>query len=362
MAAATAVGGSEIVAVDAMQVYRRMDIGTAKPDVRGPGTGPPSLPRPRRAVRAVHRRRLPGRLSRVADRERWCRRSLLVAGTGLYLTAVIDGLELPGEWPEIRAELDAADDIAGLHRRLAALDPVAADRIDPGNRRRIVRALEVCLGSGRPFSSFGPGVSRYAADRRRAARAALATARARCTHRSACRGDGRGGPRRRGRPDCSPSRAACRATARQALGYKELIAHLEDGVSLDEAIDTVVRRTRQFAVRQERWFRRDPRIRWIDIEARPGGRGGAGRDRGATQLMTTTRSDRQTITLTKHHGLANDFLVTFDVLDDEPSEFARAVCDRHRGIGADGLLIGEPADGYDARDDAATTPMAAAPR
>jgi len=65
--------------------------------------------------------------------------------------------------------------------------------------------------------------------------------------------------------------------------------------------------------------------------------------------MTTTRPERATITLTKHHGLGNDFLVTFDVIDDDPSEFARAVCDRHLGVGADGVLIGEPADGYAAR-------------
>ncbi len=88
-------------------------------------------------------------------------RALLVAGTGLYLTAVIDRLEPPGRWPDVADELDAEADTAALHARLGELDPVAAGKIDPANRRRIVRALEVTLGSGRPFSSFGPGVAAF---------------------------------------------------------------------------------------------------------------------------------------------------------------------------------------------------------
>ena len=167
MAAARAVAGTEIVAVDAMQVYRGMDIGTAKPTAAD------------RAAVAHHgldlvdpsddftvsdyRARL-----RRGDRRGIAGRPLLVAGTGLYLAAVVDRLDIPGRWPTVRAELECRPATsAALHRRLAELDPVAAARIEPGNRRRIVRALEVMLGSGRPFSSFGPGLQAYPPTRRR---------------------------------------------------------------------------------------------------------------------------------------------------------------------------------------------------
>ena len=86
-----------------------------------------------------------------------------MGGTGLYLRAVVDGLELPGHWPELRASLEAeaGRDMAALRARLEALDPAAAAKMEPTNARRIVRALEVCLGSGRAFSSFGPGLDTY---------------------------------------------------------------------------------------------------------------------------------------------------------------------------------------------------------
>jgi tRNA dimethylallyltransferase len=89
------------------------------------------------------------------------RRALLVGGTGLYLQALVDGLEVPGLYPEARAEVEAEPDTTALHARLSALDPVAAARMEPTNRRRVVRALEVTVGSGRAFSSFGPGLEAY---------------------------------------------------------------------------------------------------------------------------------------------------------------------------------------------------------
>ncbi|MEO7397001.1 MAG: tRNA (adenosine(37)-N6)-dimethylallyltransferase MiaA, partial [Ilumatobacteraceae bacterium] len=156
----------EIVAVDAMQVYRGMDVGTAKPTAAD-----------RAAVRhhcldlvapnddfavADYQRAARCALEEIAARDRT---AVLVAGTGLYLTAVIDRLTLPGEWPEVRAALEAelaADfDTEALFHRLAVLDAQAAAKIEPTNARRIVRALEVCIGSGRPFSSFGPGTNAY---------------------------------------------------------------------------------------------------------------------------------------------------------------------------------------------------------
>jgi tRNA dimethylallyltransferase len=161
MAAARLVAGTEIVAVDAMQVYRGMDIGTAKPTaadqqaVRHHGI---DLYDPAQdATVTMYRRAYDAALDDIAARGG---QALLVAGTGLYLTAVLDRLEVPGSYPAVRAELDADPDTARLHTRLADVDPAAAARIEPNNRRRIVRALEVTLGSGRPFSSFGPGCRR----------------------------------------------------------------------------------------------------------------------------------------------------------------------------------------------------------
>ena len=92
--------------------------------------------------------------------------ALLVGGTGLYLRAVVDDLQFPGRFPAIKAALedelaDGRATVTDLHARLAALDPVAAGRMEPTNHRRVVRALEVTLGSGRPFSTFGPGLEAY---------------------------------------------------------------------------------------------------------------------------------------------------------------------------------------------------------
>jgi tRNA dimethylallyltransferase len=263
MAAAQAVPGTEIVAVDAMQVYRGMDIGTAKPSAED-----------RAAVRhhcldlvdpdaeftvADYRRAFDAATATIPGRR------LLVAGTGLYLTAVVDRLEVPGRWPELRVELERVD----LDRnwlRLQDVDPVAASRIEPGNRRRIVRALEVSLGSGRPFSSFGPGVGIHPPTPAvlvgvRWPRPALA---ARIERRVRTMVDA-------GLIDEVRSLAGqgFSRTARQALGYKEVLDHLEGRISIDEAIARIITRTRQFAVRQERWYRRDPRVRWYDIDRDP---------------------------------------------------------------------------------------------
>jgi tRNA dimethylallyltransferase len=255
--------GVELVSVDAMQVYRDMDIGTAKPtpaeraevrhhllDLADPGE-PFSVAEWKTAADRA-----------LADIARRDGRALLVGGTGLYLRAVIDDLELPGRWPEVRAELEEEADTVALHARLAAADPVAAGRMVPTNRRRVVRALEVTIGSGRPFSSFGPGLDAYPSvdvpqiglrpplevlDRRIAERVA---AMAEAGFVEEVRGLlGRLGP-----------------TAGQALGYREVAAALRDGTSVDEALEETIRRTRSFARRQLRWFRRDPRIAWDDGE------------------------------------------------------------------------------------------------
>ncbi len=265
MAAAAAVPGTEIVAIDAMQVYRDMDIGTAKPTAADRAAvvhhcldlADPSDEMSVTAFRVAYDEALSSIASRAGSQ------ALLVAGTGLYLTAAIDRLELPGVWPDVRATIEAEPDTAVLYARLKDLDATAAERIDPGNRRRIVRALEVSVGSGQPFSSFGPGVGAYpptdiAQYGIRWPRAELAE---RIERRVATM-------MATGLLDEVAHLAAhgLSPTARQALGYKELLDHLDGLATLDEAVEAIVTRTRRFATRQERWFRRDPRIRWIDID------------------------------------------------------------------------------------------------
>jgi tRNA dimethylallyltransferase len=264
MGAARAVPGTEIVAVDAMQVYRGMDIGTAKPGADDRGAVAHhglDLCEPSEDFTVTRFREAYDAAIAAIDARGG--RALVVAGTGLHLTAVIDRLELPGRWPGVVDALDAEPDTLALHHRLAEIDPGAASRIDPANRRRVVRALEVTIGSGRPFSSYGPGVAAFPATA--VVQIGLRWPRDALAQRIATRVDAMVAAglldevRRLELSGLSP-------TASQALGYKELLEHLDGVCSLDEAIATTVRRTRRFAVRQERWFRRDPRVRWFDID------------------------------------------------------------------------------------------------
>jgi len=180
-------------------------------------------------------------------------------------------LRMPGRWPEVRAELEAEVErepaaLGALHRRLAEADPTAAARIEPGNARRIVRALEVTLGSGRPFSSFGPGIDAYPTSTRfRLAGVWLprATVDARIEARYADQLAAGFLDEVRALP------ATLSRTARQALGYRELLAHLDGTRPLDAAVAEAVRRTRAFARRQRSWFRRDPRITWLATSGNP---------------------------------------------------------------------------------------------
>lgn len=255
----------ELVSVDSMQVYRGMDVGTAKPTVAERAEVPHHLldlldPWEEGTVAWFQREAA----TVLADVERRGRRALLVGGTALYVQAVVDGLDIPGRFPDVRAELEADPDTVALHRRLRELDPVAAGRMEPTNRRRVVRALEVTLGSGRPFSSFGPGLGTYpptpftlvALHRDQADLAA------RIEQRYAAQLDA--GFLDEVRALRAHPRGLSR-TAAQALGYKELLAHLDGTWSLDDAVDLAVRRTRRFARRQRAWFRRDPRIRWLEL-------------------------------------------------------------------------------------------------
>jgi len=267
----------ELLSVDSMAVYRGMDIGTAKP--------PPSV----RARVGYHLIDLvdpseeftvqqfqTAARAALADISARGHRALLVGGTGLYLRSVVDDLSFPGRFPEVAArlseELEASGPegspgrrsaLAALHTRLSSLDPVAAGRLEPTNRRRLIRALEVSVGSGRPFSSFGPGLEAYPPSR-----VALVgvpydpeVSDRRIAERFGAMMDlGFLGEVRA----LAESPAGLSRTARQALGYRELLSHLEEGVPLAEAVAEAVRRTRAFARRQWAWFRRDPRIVWLE--------------------------------------------------------------------------------------------------
>jgi tRNA dimethylallyltransferase len=264
IAAAAARPGLEIAAVDSMQVYRRMDIGTAKPtveDQRLVAHHCLDLADPSEDFTVV-------RFVDAFDTAIAAAKGsvLAVAGTGLYLRAILDRFEPPGQWPELHSELEANPDLGGLYERLCQLDPVAAARIDPGNRRRIVRALEVSLGSGEPFSSFGPGMAAYPPIG--TAQIGLRWSRDALRRRVDVRVDHMMAG---GFLDevASLGRSNLSRTAQQALGYRELLDYLDGHQLLPDTIDQIKLRTRQFAVRQERWFRRDPRVRWIDVTDDP---------------------------------------------------------------------------------------------
>jgi tRNA dimethylallyltransferase len=259
----------EMLCVDSMQVYRGMDIGTAKPSAADQAAVPHHLldlvdpgedftvARYQAAAQAA-----------LAGIEARGSRALLVGGTGLYFQALVDRLTPPGRWPEVRAELEAEPDTEALHQRLHEIDPLAASRMLPSNRRRVVRALEVSLGSGRPFSTFGPGIATFPPTRFRIAGLWLPRAVV----------GGRIEERFRTMLEsglvAEVGRLAARAggmsrTARQALGYREVLAHLEEGAAMTTAAAEAVRRTKAFARRQRVWWRRDPRITWYGAAENP---------------------------------------------------------------------------------------------
>ena len=258
-----------IVAVDAMQVYRDMNIGTAKPTLSDQSLVPHHcidlVDSHERFTVSEFKTGATEALSKI---DKANGRALLVAGTGLYLTAVIDDLVLPGEFPETRATLEQEPNTALLFEQLAQLDPIAIEKIERSNRRRIIRALEVCIGSGRAFSSFGPGTSAYPENG--VVQIGLRWNRDRLAQRVADRVYAMMNEGLLSEVTAlRNSKDGLSRTAAQALGYKELLLHLDGKMSLDQAVEETIIHTRQFAVRQERWFRRDPRIKWVSISEDP---------------------------------------------------------------------------------------------
>ncbi len=257
--------GGEVVNTDSMQVYRGMDIGTAK------------LP-------VDERRGIPHHLldlldvtepATVAEFQGWARdviddcrgRGLvpvLVGGSALYTRAILDRFEFPGTDPAIRRQLEEELDEIGpleMHRRLIAVDADAAAKIIPTNSRRVVRALEVIALTGRPFSASLPELAYFYDDVRQIGvdvpRPVLdERIERRVKHmwdagfvdevrRLADRG------LREGR------------TANRALGYQQVLAFLDGNITEVEAQEQTITGTRRFARRQDSWFRKDPRITWV---------------------------------------------------------------------------------------------------
>ena len=263
---------AEIVSMDSMAVYRGMDIGTAKPSAADQARTPHHLidvvlPDEEFAVGEFQRLAL----AAIARIEARCAVPVLVGGTGLYVDAVIDELTIPGQYPVVRAglEVEARTSLPLLYARLQSLDPLAASRMEPTNDRRIVRALEVTMGAGRPFSSFGPGLA-AARSPGRYRMIGIARPRATLPERIEARFTRQMAAGFLDEAQALLDRYGDRLsrTAAQALGYRELWAHLRGAGSLDDAVGQAMLRTRQFAVRQERWFRRDARICWVDGETR----------------------------------------------------------------------------------------------
>ncbi|WP_367320418.1 tRNA (adenosine(37)-N6)-dimethylallyltransferase MiaA [Streptomyces sp. HUAS ZL42] len=256
--------GGDVVNADSMQLYRGMDIGTAKltPEERG------GVPHHLldiwdvtvTASVAEYQRLARERIDALLAEGRW---PILVGGSGLYVRGAVDNLEFPGTDPEVRARLEEELTLRGsgaLHARLAAADPEAAQAILPSNGRRIVRALEVIEITGKPFTANLPGhdsvydtvqigvdVARPELDERIARRVDRMWDAGLVDEVRALEAQGL----REGR------------TASRALGYQQVLDALAGECTQEEARAETVRATKRFARRQDSWFRRDPRVHWL---------------------------------------------------------------------------------------------------
>jgi tRNA dimethylallyltransferase len=267
LALAERLGPLEVVSADSRQIYRLMDIATAKPTLAERERVAHHLLDvvwPDEVYTLAHYQ--DAAMAALAEIHARGRLPLLVGGTGLYMRAVVDGLAIPEVAPDpaVRAELEAQlarEGVASLHARLAILDPLAAVRIDARNPRRLIRALEVCMVTGQPISaqqgtratpyhtlSLGLTMDRAALFARAAARvdAMLEAGLVAETEALVARG------------------YPWRLPSMSSLGYREIGAYLRGELTLAASIETLKRHTRDYIRRQQTWFRRDTRIRWLD--------------------------------------------------------------------------------------------------
>ncbi|NNN21134.1 MAG: tRNA (adenosine(37)-N6)-dimethylallyltransferase MiaA [Acidimicrobiales bacterium] len=257
----------ELVSVDAFAVYKGMDIGTAKPErsqLQDLAIHMIDLVEPSTDYSAgLFKREAENAISEIESRKNI---PLLVGGSTMYLSSIIEGMVFPGTWPDIRKELEDELDKngqLGLYKKLEDKDPEAAAKFEPTNGRRSVRALEVILGSGKKFSSYGPGFGEYLPnsfrqigiflemeilDKRIEERVNAQIERGLVEEVS-----------------CLLGRSGALARApKNAIGYFEIANYLRGELTLEAAIEEIIVRTKRFARRQLRWWRRDPRILWID--------------------------------------------------------------------------------------------------
>ena len=256
--------GGEIINTDSMQFYRGMDIGTAKLPVEERRGIPHHLIDILDVTAEANVQDFQARArTAIADIRDRGHRPILVGGSGLYVRAAVDHMEFPGTDPDLRARLEAeaAADRWSLHQRLRELDPKAAEKITVNDQRRIARALEVIELTGRAFSAqlpdyqeieptihLGLSMDRPVLHERIAARVELMWDHGWVDEVRSLLEVGLAEGR----------------TASRAIGYAQIRRHLDGELSAAEAKEETIVRTRQFARRQDTWFRRDPRIHWID--------------------------------------------------------------------------------------------------
>ena len=261
----------EIVNADALQVYRGFDVGTAKP-------GPEERARvPHHLIDVLepHERYSAGEFARraraaITDVQGRGRVPIVVGGSGLYLRALFDGISpVPPGDPEVRRELRVrleTEGLAPLREELRRLDPATAERLGAGDTQRVLRALEVALASGRPLSAW-IGEQPFGTQGIAAIRVGLTLPRSILYDQIAGRVTRmlKAGwleeVRELLRRGFSPTLPAF-----QAIGYRQLVRHLEGQETLEAAIADIVRETRRFAKRQETWFRKEPEVTWFSAQ------------------------------------------------------------------------------------------------
>jgi tRNA dimethylallyltransferase len=281
---------AEIVSVDSMQIYRGMDIGTAKPGAQWRDLVPHHMLDVVDASSDFSAAQFQKEARQVVeDIDARGKTALLVGGTGLYFEAVVNAILFPpgSVDDELRRRLqqESSQDLPGLRERLARVDPTFASRQDFANPRRVVRAMEVYERTGRPFSFFqeqrekqapfydfcgvalnAPRQALYDAIEARVD-AMFAAGLVEEVRRLACGG-------------------GLSRTARQALGYKEVLDHLDMGISLEETIVNIKRRSRNYAKRQLTWLRRIPGLYWLELD-------GADLVNPSQQVVTAARDHLQ---------------------------------------------------------------------
>ena len=263
-----APGAGEIVSADALQLYRGMDVGTAKTPVeerRGIAHHQIDVLEVRdEASVAAYQKHARADVAGIQARGGV---AVVAGGSGLYQRALLDVIEFPGTDPLLRARLEeeAAGPLGsrGMHVRLKALDPVSAERIDPHNARRIVRALEVIELTGRPYSASMPRHEFVTPALMVALRRPMEELDERIALRTRAMMDGGLIEEVRALIDVGLREAK---TASRATGYAQALAVIDGTMSEDEAVESIAQATRQLARRQVKWLRPDPRVHWLDVE------------------------------------------------------------------------------------------------